>query len=257
MRSEQNIQPEYALVTGVSSGLGRAIAGELAAHGVRVISVCRTKPEISGLERWIQADITQAGDRAKIVSELNALCGGKLDLLVNNAGMGIYAAWDEMKEDDLRAVFELDFFAPVALTQALIPSLSAAHGTVVNISSAAARLWVPCMGAYCAAKAALSMFSNTLRVELRNRHIRVTDVAPGQVNTGFSSRSRGTRKPPDSPGSKGHTPEALARSVYQAWRHGRKRPTYPRILAGAIFFVRTIIPDLYDRISFKLWHLDR
>lgn len=248
----------YAVITGVSSGLGAAMVNFFAAQGVQVIGVSRSKPAEDvrkDLLAWISGDITKADDRARIVAETEKLCKGSLDLLINNAGKGIYATWEEMDENDLREVFELDFFAMVALTKAFLPQLSAAKGTIVNIASAAGRLWVPCMGAYCAAKAAVSMFSNSLRVEVKRMGIRVLDVSPGQINTGFSSRSCGSRRPPDSPGAKGHSPAGLAKAVFRAWKKKKKRITYPGKLAFLIFLVRVVLPDLYDRISVKLWKL--
>ncbi len=248
----------YALITGVSSGLGKAMAQYFMERGITVIGVSRSQPE--GLPDslcWIGADITLPADRKRIAEQICAITGGKLDILINNAGKGIYATWEEMDEKDLREVFELDFFAPVALTKLLLPQLSAARGSVINISSAAARIWVPCMGAYCAAKAALAMFSNSLRQEIRLHRIHVLDVAPGQVNTGFSSRSCGARRPPNSPGSSSHSPRDLAKTVYTAWKRKKQRITYPRSLSFALFAVRALLPGLYDKINRKLWNLDR
>lgn len=247
----------YALITGVSSGLGKAMAQYFTERGISVIGVSRSQPE--GLPEslhWIGADITLPADRERIAEQVSAITGGRLDILINNAGKGIYATWEEMDENELREVFELDFFAPVALTKLLLPQLASAHGSVINISSAAGRIWVPCMGAYCAAKAALAMFSNSLRQEIRKHHIHVLDVAPGQVNTGFSSRSCGTRKPPNSPGSSSHSPRDLAKTVYTAWKRKKQRITYPRSLSFSLFVVRALLPGLYDKINRKLWGLD-
>lgn len=247
----------YALITGVSSGLGKAMALYFAEKNITVIGVSRSEPkDLPDTIRWVGADITIPADRARLVEQVSAITGGKLDILINNAGKGIYATWEEMEEADLREVFELDFFAPIELTKSLLPLLASAHGSVINISSAAGRIWVPCMGAYCAAKAALAMFSNSLRQEVRKYHIHVLDVAPGQVNTGFSSRSCGARRPPNSPGSSSHSPADLAKTVYSAWKRKKQRITYPRSLSFALFVVRAILPGLYDRINRKLWGLD-
>ena len=252
-----NLNQTFAVITGASSGLGKAMAREFLERGVRVIGVSRSCPEgLEGAFHWIQADITVPEDRARLADEVKIQCGGRLDLLINNAGKGIYAVWEEMDEADLRAVFELDFFAPIALTKLLLPQLAAAHGTVVNISSAASHIWVPCMGAYCAVKAALAMFSNSLGPEIRKYGVHVLDVAPGQINTGFSSRSCGKRRPPDSPGAKGNSPAGLAKAVFRAWKKKKRRITYPGALGAAIWFVRVFLPGLYDRINRKLWKLD-
>lgn len=248
---------KHVLITGASGGLGRALAKCFAAHGFIVTGVCRSDPAAPGIAQWIPADITNPEDREKIRMEMEKICSGQLDILLNNAGCGIYATWEEMNEKDLRAVFELNFIAPALLTKKLLPMLKQTRGSVINISSAAARLWIPCMGGYCASKAALSMFSNSLRTEVEKYGIHVLDTAPGQINTGFSSRAFGTRRPPDSPGSKHHSPEALAETVYSAWRKKLRRITYPRSLSPAIFLLRTILPRLYDKISLKLWNLNK
>jgi len=246
-----------AVITGVSSGLGKATARYFLEQGVEVVGVSRSKPDdLPGKFHWVQADITKPEDRDRLADEVSKFGHGTLDLLINNAGKGIYAAWEEMDEADLRSVFELDFFAPVALTKQLLPLLAQARGTVINISSAASRIWVPCMGGYCAAKAAVAMFSNSLRPEVEKYGISVIDIAPGQINTGFSSRSCGERRPPDSPGSKGNSPAGLAKAVHKAWVKRKKRVTYPRILSFGLWFVRAVIPGLYDRINRKLWKLN-
>ncbi|MBR1999971.1 MAG: hypothetical protein IJ992_05585, partial [Lentisphaeria bacterium] len=82
------------------------------------------------------------------------------------------------------------------------------------------------------------------------------DVAPGRVNTGFSSRSCGTRKPPNSPGSSSHSPRDLAKTVFSAWKRKKQRITYPRSLSFSLFVVRALLPGLYDKINRKLWGLD-
>ena len=253
MTSEIKPPDKTALITGCSSGLGKAMADCFRQHGFRVAGMCRTRPETE-LDCWIEGDVTQPADRERAVKTVREEFG-RLDILVNNAGRGVYATWDELTEEELRAVFELDFFAVCFMTRSFLPLLEESRGSVINISSAAGRLWVPCMGAYCAAKAAVAMFSNTLGIEEKRHGLHVLDVAPGQVNTGFSSRSLGKRKPPESPGSAHTSPEKMAESVFRAWKSRKKRITYPRGLAIALFFVRCVIPGWYERISLRIWNL--
>ena len=241
------------LITGCSSGLGKAMAQCFRQHGFRVIGISRQQPDFE-LDRWIACDVTQPGDRINALNTARSEFG-RLDVLVNNAGRGVYATWDELSESELREVFELDFFAVCMMTKTFLPLLKESHGGIINISSAAGRLWVPCMGAYCAAKAAVAMFSNSLGIELKSAGVRVLDVAPGQVSTGFSSRSLGKRRPPSSPGSGRTSPDKMAECVFRAWKAGKKRITYPRTLALGLFFVRAIIPGIYEKISLKLWNL--
>lgn len=244
-----------AVITGVSSGIGKELALYFMKHGVKVAGVSRTKPDID-LDKWICADLTIKEDRERILSEsLSSL--GHVDILINNAGKGIYATWEEMEEADLRDVMELDFFAPVELSRIFIDELKKTRGTIVNISSAAARIWVPCMGGYCAAKAALSMFSNSFGIELERYGINVLDVAPGQINTGFSSRSCGKRRPPSVPGCGSTSPASLAKLVYGSVLKRRKRVTYPRLLGIGIFMVRAFLSRFYAKRNIAIWQLDK
>ncbi|MEG2076872.1 MAG: SDR family NAD(P)-dependent oxidoreductase, partial [Victivallaceae bacterium] len=121
---------------------------------------------------------------------------------------------------------------------------------------AASRIYIPCMGPYCASKAALAMFSNSLRVELRTKQVHVIDFCPGQINTGFSSRSSGELKPPDAPGRGSSSPEGLAASVYKAWgRRKAKSITYPRYIGPVMGILRGIFPGFYEKAVSKVWKL--
>lgn len=247
-----NTQP-IVVITGCSSGLGLAMSTYFTQKNCLVAGISRSQPP-NELAFWISADITKNEDRKKAHQEIMAHFG-RVDLLINNAGIGAYSTWEELSEDELRQIFELDFFAVYSMTRLFLADLKESNGTIINISSAAGRLWIPCMGAYCAAKSAVSMFSNSLRIELKNFGVRVLDVAPGQINTGFSSRSIGKRHPPEAPGAGFTSPKQMATAVYHAWRNQLKRITYPRFLSLALWFVRVIIPSVYERISVKLWKL--
>ena len=247
-------RPKTVLITGVSSGIGRALALEFIQHGCRVIGVCRSNPGID-LDLWIQADITDEDGRKRIAEEAGSKFGS-LDILINNAGKGAYATWEELPDSELKSLFELDFFAPVALTKRLLPMLKQSGGIIVNISSAAGRIWIPCMGSYCAAKAAFAMFSNSLRVEMKQSGVRVIDVAPGQISTGFSSRAFGSRRPPNAPARKKNGPAGLAHVIYRACVRGRsRRMTYPSWIGLPIAFARGLFPAIYDRINRRLWKI--
>ncbi|UKI33816.1 MAG: SDR family NAD(P)-dependent oxidoreductase [Lentisphaeria bacterium] len=185
-----NSAGKIAVVTGASSGLGRAVAREFRRRGFTVIALCRHAPEADTADRFLAVDLTDAEQRTRAAAAIEQEFG-RLDVLVNNAGIGSYATWEELSEEELRREFELDFFAPVELTRALLPLLEKSRGSIVNISSVAAQIPVGCMGAYNAVKAALRMYSLTLRMEVAGRGIHVLNVCPGRVDTGFSSRALG------------------------------------------------------------------
>ena len=239
-----------AVLSGGSSGLGKAMAVYLQSRGFYVITISRRAPEEGIGNRHIAVDLTNGEQRRQLVAELSSF--PHLDLLINNAGVGAYATWAELSEADLRRLCELDFFAPVLLTRDLLPLLRRSRATVVNISSAAGLLPVACMGAYSAAKAALRMFSETLRTE--ERQIRVLTVCPGRIDTGFSSRAFGSRQVPDTPKHDSATPERLAKAVYRAYKRHRRTLIYPRWYAWAISWL-SHFPSWYESASRKVWKL--
>ena len=239
------------LITGVSGGLGAAMAREFRRRGWHVIGVCRTAPAADLCDEFIPCDLTDPAAVARLGASVETL-----DVLVNNAGIGAYAAWEELDDASLRKLMEIDFFAPVALTKSLLPALARTRGAVINISSVAAEVPVACMGAYNAAKAALAMFSESLRPELHARGIRVLTVLPGRIDTGFSKRAVGGRQVPETPGRTASSAEGLARRVYRAFVRRRRRLIYPAWYAPAIAFIRHF-PAVNEYFNRKLWGLNR
>ncbi len=251
--SEVTTTRPVAVVTGASSGLGRAMAREFRRNGYFVVALCRRPPEDDVCDRFLATDLTDAASRRAAVEVLNAEIG-RVDVLVNNAGIGSYATWEELSEEALRHEFELDFFAPVALTRALLPRLAASRGCVVNVASMAALVPVGCMGAYNAVKAAFRMYSLTLRMELPRGGVHVLSVCPGRIDTGFSSRAAGGRKPPETPGRTSSRPEALARKVFHACRRRRREVIYPGWYRLPAWFVQ-FFPGVNEWINRRIWKL--
>ena len=242
------------VITGASSGLGCALAREFRSHGFRVIAVSRRRPGDGVCDEFIPADLTIPAELHRAAEEVRKL-GFGVDVLINNAGIGSYAKWEELSDADLRREFEIDFFAPVALTRELLPEVAASRGTVINISSAAAWVPVACMGAYNAAKAALRMFSLTLQMEVRGRGIHVLNVCPGRIDTGFSTRALGGRTVPETPGRRASSATRFAARVYRAWQRRKRELFYPwwyRIVAE---FVR-YFPGVCEAGNRRVWRLN-
>lgn len=240
------------LITGASSGLGLAMLAEFKKRGFRVIAVSRKSPEFSP-DLHISADLTDSASFELILAQLNAFCDGRLDLLINNAGMGAYETWESLGDAELRTVFELNFFAPVKLVKTLLPLLKASKGSIINVSSIAGHMSVPCMGAYCASKAAVSMFSDTLRMELVSSGVSVMNVTPGRIDTGFSKRSFGTRKVPSKFGGYA-SPAVFASTVFKAYSKRRRSLIYPRWYFVAPLFAKLFRP-FYEAANLKEWKL--
>ena len=239
-----------AVVTGASSGLGRAMARKFKQEGFYVVAVSRKAPEDGVCDRHISADLTDAASLAQAAQEILRL--ENVDVFINNAGIGAYAKWDELKEEELRRLMELDFFAPVLLTAKVLPVLRKSKACVVNISSAAGLLPVACMGAYSAAKAALRMFSDTLKVEERDLH--VVTVFPGRISTGFGSRACGCREVPNTPSHGSETPEELAKRVYKAYKRKKRSLIYP-VWYRFVIGVMLRFPGIYEKGSRKVWKI--
>lgn len=239
---------KVVVITGVSKGFGKAFALKFKKESFFVVGISRNKPDFQ-LDFHITADLTNLSERNSIISKILEKVG-KIDVFINNAGVGLYNKIENTDELQLRQLMELNFFTPVALSKQVLPYLKKTNGTLINISSVAAFIHMPFMGAYCASKHALNGFSNTLRAELINSNLHVLNVMPGRINTGFSSRALGTSKPPETPFAS--SPEKLANKVYKAYKNKKREIVFPK-------FYKYVIPifkatkGLYDKISYKKW----
>lgn len=239
------------LITGASRGIGRALAREFHDQGATVWGVSRTPVEAPCVDRWLEADVATPSGRERICAEMRA--GIPLDVLVNNAGRGIQEPWETMNETDLRAVMELNFYAPVLLTQSLLPVLRLTHGTVINVSSAAGRVGIPCMGGYCASKSALSAFSESLCAEeLAPQGVRVLDLVVGRIATTFGHHVLGSKEAPSTPAI--GSAERLAKITYKAYRDKRRVLVFPWWYRPAICAAR-LLPGLFARRARNAWGL--
>ncbi|GAB3146447.1 SDR family NAD(P)-dependent oxidoreductase [Amycolatopsis stemonae] len=171
------------LVTGTSSGIGRAIAVRLAERGhdvvagVRKIADAPAHPRI----RPVALDVTDVDRLAAVAKDIGPLRG-----LVNNAGVTVSAPVEHIPLDRLRAQFEVNVVGVVAVCQAFLPAVRAGRGRIVMISSSSGRVAIPLLGAYSASKFAVEALSDSLRRELRPWNVPVVVVEPGS----FQSRNR-------------------------------------------------------------------
>ncbi|MEJ7773663.1 MAG: SDR family NAD(P)-dependent oxidoreductase [Nocardioidaceae bacterium] len=178
--------PRTAVVTGASSGIGAASATALAAHGFRVLCAARRIDRIDALAADIggvavACDVTSPAD----VRRLAAAVGETLDVLVNNAG-GAFGS-DEVAEADIedwRAMYDVNVLGTLTVTQALLPALVASgDGVLINMGSTAGRAAYEGGGGYTAAKHGVAVMTETLRLELVGKPVRITEIAPGMVKT--------------------------------------------------------------------------
>ncbi len=239
---------KVVVVTGASSGIGESIAAKFKNEGFLVVGVSRSEPEVE-VDLWSKADLTNKEERESVFKDV-AEKFGRCDVLVNNAGVGLYDTWENIDEEALRREFELNFFAVVDMTKLFLPFLKETKGTVINTSSVAAKIYVPCMGSYCATKSAVYMFSHSLRAEVKKYGVGVLNLIVGRINTGFSSRSFGGLNPPSSPG--GGCPKKLADKVFKAYKKRKRQITYPFWYEFVAPVVKLLGP-VYDNINIKKW----
>ncbi|HYN28763.1 MAG TPA: SDR family NAD(P)-dependent oxidoreductase [Dermatophilaceae bacterium] len=182
-----------AVVTGASSGIGAATARRLAAEGFRVVCAARRTDRVAAVATEVggvaaRCDVTSAVD----VERLAEVAGPRVDVLVNDAGGAL--GLDPVAEADLdlwRAMYESNVLGTVRVTKALLPALLAAGaGVIVNVGSIAGRVAYEGGGGYTAAKHAVAAVTETLRLELWDQPIRVTEVDPGMVRTEEFSLTR-------------------------------------------------------------------
>ena len=180
---------KIALVTGASSGIGKATAERLATAGYKVYGTSRRGTN-SGLQSFemLALDVTSEESVAAAVTELIRR-EGRIDLLVNNAGFGVASAGaEESSIEQAKAIFDTNFFGLIRMTRAVVPHMrSQKSGRIINISSVLGFLPAPYMALYAATKHAVEGYSESLDHELRTRGIRVTMIQPAYTKTGFDA----------------------------------------------------------------------
>ena len=255
--SRREIRAARAIVTGASSGIGRAVALEMARQGARLVAVARRLERLAELARQIAdaggrvetvaGDITDPAVRHKTIEAAQSVFGG-LDILVNNAGVGVVGRFDQSDAQRLRYVMEVNFFATVEMTRLALPLLRQGRDPIlVNISSILGRRGVPYNSEYSASKFAVQGFSEALRAELAGQGIDVLVVNPGTTETEFFDRAMyGTGKPAW-PEHAPVRPEAVARQVVRAMRRG-KHEIIPFFWGRVMCWLNRLSPGLMDRI---------
>jgi len=181
------------LITGASSGFGRLLAERVATSGDRVIAVARRGDRLRELAADhdsvspLVADLTAPGIEETIGTAIDD--AGGLDVLINNAGYGLFSSVEQTPESEARALFDTNLFAPLAVLRAALPSLRKSHGRVVQLSSLLGEVAWLGSGVYSASKAAIEMAMEGLSLELAPLGVKVTIVAPGIMATDFAATS--------------------------------------------------------------------
>lgn len=246
-----------ALVTGGSSGIGKAVCEWLAKDGYTVYEFSRRDREEQKNIRHISCDVTDENAVKESVEKVISECGA-IDLLVNNAGFGISGAVEFTDLNDAKRLFDVNFFGNVAITSAVVPHMrSAKGGKIINISSVAAELSIPYQSFYSAGKAAINSLTLALRNELKQFGIKVCALMPGDVHTGFTDKRQKNIDGNDIYGGSieravavmehdelnGMKPQTLAKKVAKLAKKRSVKPFYTCGFKYALFlFLAKILP---------------
>ena len=238
-----------AVITGASSGIGRAAALEFAARGCNVIIAARRSDALEEVarecrERRVQcttivADVSVRTDCKRLIES-----AGHFDILVNNAGFAVFDAIENANPDDLEQMMQTNYFGAVWCAQAALPAMLArGEGTIVNVSSIAGLMGYARMGGYCATKFAMIGFTEALRDEVIGRGVRVAMVCPGTVESEFFVKAERGKMPGASRLILAIKPQRVANAICDSAEDGRYRRILP-LGAGVYMRLKEFSPRL-------------
>lgn len=180
---------KIAIVSGASSGIGKDTAELLAKNGYTVYGLNRKKAELQNIT-FITTDLTNPDSIKAAVSEIIAK-HGRIDLLVNNAGMGISGSTENTELVRAKYIFDVNLFGAFELTKAVLPTMRKQNGgRIITISSLASVFYLPFQGFYSATKAAVTSLFNALQLEVRPFNIKITTILPGDIKTDFTANRK-------------------------------------------------------------------
>ena len=255
-RVKRSLRDSCGIITGSSTGIGRALAIELARAGAQSVLVARSATKLAALSEQLRQDGYKSHDLAGDVTdpELRRRViqaaeehWGKLDFLINNAGVGALGRFEDAASDRLRAVMEVNFFAAAEMIRTSLPLLRRGQRPIiVNVGSILGHRGIPHSSEYCASKFALCGFTESIRTEFSRHGVDVLLVSPGTTQTDFFQHALEARQVPW-PEQRGVSPELVARRIIQAMQRGRREIVVnPR--GQALLLLNRFCPRLVDRI---------
>ena len=179
---------KVVLITGGSSGIGKSIGEFLHHKGFVVYSTSRNPEKIvNSVIPLVALDVRDSDSIRSAVAKIIAV-SGRLDVVINNAGVGITGALEEIPMDEIKNNFETNFFGPIEVMKAVLPQMrSQESGLIINITSIAGYMGLPYRSVYSASKGALELITEALRMEVKSFGIHITNVAPGDFATNIAS----------------------------------------------------------------------
>ncbi len=245
------------ILTGASQGIGQATATILSMAGCKLALAARRSEPLQKLAEELNnkggqaiAIPTNMGDmsQATALADKTFKVYGKIDVIINNAAIGVRDRVIDLQENEARQVMDVNYFGPIALIQAAIPHFKTNPdgGLIINISSIVGRRAMPGIAGYCASKGALEKMAESLRLELIPDNIRVSTVYPGVTATAFNDNSLGNSREGRGRLS-GVPPERVAQAILNTIRHER-RDVFITLFDRTFVAASTILPGLMDRL---------
>jgi short-subunit dehydrogenase len=255
MRKLTSFDGLTALITGASSGIGRALALRVAGAGARVVLVARRVDLLEALAADIRRDGGQAlvlacdvADREQVVAAAQQARDrfGTIDVLVNNAGYGHHRRFVDWDLDDMERMMRVNYFGALYWTKTLLPSMiDRRRGWIVFVASVGGKLGVPEESAYAASKFAMVGLAEALSLEVEDCGVHVLTVCPGTIRTEFFDAEALERMPPVSRRMMVDA-DALVEAIIRALAKGKHEITFPRFIAAG-YVVRAIAPGFMRR----------
>jgi uncharacterized protein len=241
------------IVTGASSGIGRAVAIELARRGATLFLAARRSGELDSVaalcrEHGVSATpvVTDVSDRDACTRLIET--AGRVDVLINNAGFAVFDPIESARPAELESMMRTNYFGAVWCTQAVLPQMLArGEGTIVNVASIAGIMGYARMGGYCATKFALIGFTEALRDEVLGRGVRVAMVCPGTTETEFFVNAERGKMPGASRLILGVSAERVARVICRTAEDGKYRRILP---PAATLYMR--MKEIFPRFAHLL-----
>jgi len=265
---------KVVFITGASSGIGRAIGEFLITKGFVVYGTSRNPENISESKiPLIALDVRNTESIQKAI-EMLILKSGRIDILINNAGVGITGPLEEIPTEEIKNNFDINLFGPIEVMKAVLPHMRKQNsGLIINITSIAGYMGLPYRSVYSAAKGALELITEALRMEVKSFGIQITNVAPGDFatniaagryhapvvkNSAYESTYTNILKEMDSHVDSGSNPNEMAEVIYAIIQTKKPRIHYKvgAFLQKFSIVLKRILPDtVYEKILMNHYKL--
>ncbi len=265
---------KVVLITGGSSGIGKSIGEFLKSKGFKVYGSSRNPDTFTNFPfSLVKLDVTQNITINSAIAQIMEK-EGRIDILINNAGIGITGPIEETPEEEIKKAFDTNYFGPLNVTKAVLPHMrNQGSGLIINITSIAGYMGLPYRGIYSATKGALELTTEAFRMELRSFNIKMTNVAPGDFATNIAAGRYHAPILKDSPYKKaykntleimnqhvdeGKDPEVMAKAIYKVIQTPNPKAHY-RVgdpLQKFSIVLKRILPDkVYEKMLLKHYKL--